>query len=156
MSQSSSVAPETDAGSLFFDLLGSVGRLAEGADKAPVPVSLEDSLLLADVETRLTDEMRRLIDAFYEFGRRPQTIRKDIPASADFTKLITGLLPLFAFQLANSLRQGLDKPILADDGLLYLQKLGMSASELFHEFELDGRKYLGVAIDRGDDGFHNP
>lgn len=118
--------------------------LAEGA----VGGVLSDvqNALLASIEARLADEVLRLIDPIHQFGVRAQLIGKEIPDGAQFCKLITSLLALTAFQHAYALRQMADTPIFVDDGAGYLRKLGLELKDLFREVELDGRKFMAVAL----------
>jgi hypothetical protein len=122
------------------------GHATEAA--APETVNVEDkqALVLADIETRLTEEVRRLILALTEFGHRTQAIGEEIPVDAEFVQLVTCLLSLMGFQFAVALGQGLDKPILFDDGCEYLRKHLLTVNDLFGKIDLDGRSYLAVAL----------
>lgn len=117
---------------------------SEGA--AIDPGSVEHSLLLADVEARLTKEVRGLVLALSQFGHRAQAVSEEIPADAQFCKLVTSFLGLLGFQLAYSLGKDLDKPIFLDDGRQYLADLNLSLDEFVREVNLDGRRFLAVAF----------
>lgn len=121
-----------------------------GADKpegvAVDPDSVEHSLVLADVEARMTKEVRGLVLALSQFGHRAQAVSEEIPADAQFCKLVTSFLGLLGFQLAYSLGKDLDKPIFFDDGRQYLADLKLSLDEFVREVNLDGRRFLAVAF----------
>ena len=106
----------------------------------------KDALLLADIEARLTDEVRRLVAALHQFGCRSELIGKEIPDSAKFCKSVTALFTLLSFQLAYSFGKDLDTPIFFDDGAEYLRKLNLSLSDFVRELTLDGRRFLAVAL----------
>lgn len=106
----------------------------------------QDRLVLADIEARLTDEVLRLVGALREFGCGAQLISESTPVGADFTKLVTQTVSLMGFQLANALLKSVELPVLRDDGVLYLKNLGINLHELFREIELDGRRFMAVAL----------
>lgn len=116
------------------------------ATSAVKALDAQDALLLADIEARLTDEMRRLVAALHQFGCRSELIGKEIPDSAKFCKSVTLLLTLLSFQLAYSFGKDLDTPIFFDDGAEYLRKLNLSLSDFVRELDLDGRRFLAVAL----------
>ncbi|MGQ0711000.1 MAG: hypothetical protein ACT4NV_14785, partial [Rhodoferax sp.] len=37
-------------------------------------------------------------------------------------------------------------PLLLDDGAQYLHKLGLRVNELFRELDMDGRRFLAIAL----------
>jgi hypothetical protein len=113
---------------------------------APPALHAQDALLLADIETRLTREVRGLVAALHKFGSRAQLMGKEIPESAKFCKSVTLLLTLLSFQLAYSFGKDLDTPIFFDDGAEYLRKLNLSLSDFVRELTLDGRRFLAVAL----------
>lgn len=106
----------------------------------------QDALLLADIEARLTDEVRGLIASLHQFGCRAELIGKEIPDGAKFCKSVTLLLTLLSFQLAYSFGKDLDTPIFFDDGAEYLRKLNLSLSDFVRELTLDGRRFLAIAL----------
>lgn len=106
----------------------------------------QDALLLADIEARLTNEVRGLIDALREFGSRAQLVCKEIPDNAHFTKLVSSSFILMSLQLAYALHKGLDKPIFFDDGVEYLRELKLCLSDFVREIDLDGRRFLAIAL----------
>lgn len=110
-----------------------------------IPLQAQDALL-ASIEARLTHEVRGLVAALDQFGRRAQTIGKDIPEGAKFCQLVTGSLALLGFQFAYAFGKGLDTPIFFDDGAKYLADLGLSLDEFVREVTLDGRRFLAVAL----------
>lgn len=134
--------PAGFGGRACFDRLLPVadGANADGADEP------QDGLLLADIEARLTDEVRRLISSLDQFARRAQLIGVEIPDSAHFCKSVTSLLALLGFQLAYSFGKGLDVPVFFDDGAEYLRKLNLSLGDFVRELTLDGRRFLAVAL----------
>ena len=106
----------------------------------------QDALLLADIEARLTNEVRGLIAALREFGSRAQLVCKEIPDNAHFTKLVSSSFILMSLQLAYALHKGLDKPIFFDDGVEYLRELKLCLSDFVREIDLDGRRFLAIAL----------
>ena len=106
----------------------------------------QDALLLTDIEARLTNEVRGLIDALREFGSRAQLVCKEIPDNAHFTKLVSSSFILMSLQLAYALHKGLDKPIFFDDGVEYLRELKLCLSDFVREIDLDGRRFLAIAL----------
>lgn len=102
--------------------------------------------LLATVEARLTEEMERLASELIAFSGRVLDISEEIPEGANFSQSVSLLLSLFSLQLANSLFQNSDTPLLVDDGAQYLAKLGLSLEDFFREISLDGRRFLAVAL----------
>lgn len=108
--------------------------------------SSQQAELLSDIEARLTSEMRGLVGALTEFSNRTKLIGEEIPASAQFCKAVTGFLVLFGLQVSNALGKGMDEPVFADDGALYLKKLGLQLNDLLREVNLDGRRFLAIAL----------
>ena len=102
--------------------------------------------LLADIETRLTQEMLRLVGPLREFARRSQLIREEIPDSAQFCKLISAALPIVSLQVANAFLESAKKNTFAGDGVLYLNDIGLRLNDFVREVDLDGRKFLAVAL----------
>lgn len=115
---------------------------------AALGISAQDAqnALLANIEARLAKEVLRLISPLGEFASRAQLIGKEIPESAQFCKLITGFLALSSLHIAYAIRQMADTPIFLDDGREYLAKLGLELHELVREVDLDGRRFLAVAL----------
>jgi len=106
----------------------------------------QDALLLSDIEARLTNDVKGIILSLTEFAGSSQSICKEIPANAHFCKLIASTLQLFSLQIAVALGQGLNKPIFSDDGRQYLADLGLSLNDLIREIDLDGRKFMAIAL----------
>lgn len=105
-----------------------------------------ENALLAGIEARLTQEVRGVVSALDQFGRRAQLIGEEVPAGAKFCKAVTSLLALLSFQVAYSFSKGLDAPIFLDDGAEYLRKLHLSLDDLVREVDLDGRRFMAVAL----------
>lgn len=125
-----------------LDLHFSVAGIAETVDAS----GAQDALLLADIEARLANEVWRLVDALREFGSRAQLVCKEIPDNAHFTKLVSSSFILMSLQLAYALHKGLDKPIFFDDGVEYLRELKLCLSDFVREIDLDGRRFLAIAL----------
>lgn len=106
---------------------------------------MEDAFL-AGIETRLADEVFRLVSALREFSGRTQLICQELPERAHLSKSVTGFLSLIGLQLADALAKGLDRAVLFDDSAQYLGELGLSLEDLFREIDLDGRRLLAVAL----------
>ncbi|MCK9987422.1 MAG: hypothetical protein AzoDbin1_03894 [Azoarcus sp.] len=123
--------------------LGAV--LADGALPVPVAVTREDDLL-AGLEARLADGMRDLASALLKFSGITQAVHKELPLGSEFGKHITLLLGSVSLQLAYALLKDGDLPLLLDDGAQHLHKLGLSVDELFRELDVDGRRFLTVAL----------
>ena len=128
----------------FFPL-GAGSVLADGAAPVPFTVTSEHDLL-ASIETQLTKEVTDLTSSLVSFSSRVELIRNEMPASAHFSQAVAQLLSLFSLQVANALLKDSDTPLLVDDGAVYLEKLGLSLDELFREVDLDGRRFLAVAL----------
>ncbi|WP_423933213.1 hypothetical protein [Comamonas sp. 23] len=146
---SSSPVSSENAGAAFrlpgwqgLDLQAGIAASAFGV----VPAELQDAAVLSDIEARLAEEVRQLIAALSQFSGRAQLIGKEIPDGADFCKLVTRFLGLLGFQLAHALGKGLNKPIFFDDGAEYLRELHLGLSDFVREINLDGRRFLAVAL----------
>lgn len=123
--------------------LVAAGRAGEAVR---TPDSLENRLLLTDIEARLTEEMHGLVLALAQFGGRAKLISESVPADADFAKLVTQLFALLGFQLSNALSQSMERRVFFDDGRHYLAELGLSLNDFIREVSLDGRRFLAVAL----------
>ena len=137
----SATGPVRGDGTAQFDL---GAGLAQAADRHVL--SDAENALLASIETRLTQEVRRLIGALTEFGLGSKLICEEIPQRAQFCKSVSLSLTLLGFQLAIAFGKGLDKPIFRDDGSQYLADLQLSLDEFVREFVLDGRRFLAIAL----------
>lgn len=102
--------------------------------------------LLTSIEARLAKEMIGLVASITQFVGRSELICEEIPDSAQFCKLISGSIRLTCLQFAVALGKGLDKPIFFDDGRQYLADLNLSLNELFREVDLDGRRFMAIAL----------
>lgn len=138
------VADAAGGGNGFGELNLNLGVAA--ATSAVDALDAQDALLLADIEARLTEEVRGLIASLHQFGCRAELIGKEIPDNAKFCKSVTLLFTLLSFQLAYSFGKGLDTPIFFDDGAEYLRKLNLSLSDFVRELTLDGRRFMAVAL----------
>jgi hypothetical protein len=140
---------EVGASALSLDL--STGpRLDTDVDLAKralgnVGADVQDALL-ASIETRLADEVLGLVRALREFAGRAQCIGVEMPERAHFSKTVASFLSLIGFQFADALAKSLDRSILFDDGAQYLGELGLSLEDFFREVDLNGRRFLAVAL----------
>lgn len=119
--------------------------LADGASPVTIPIPDENNLL-SGLEARLAKEVERLISALNQFGGSAQAIHEKLPTTAQFGKLVTLLLGSFSFQMAQALGKDSHLPLLSDDGALRLHQLGLSRDEFFRELEIDGRRFLAIAL----------
>lgn len=129
---------------------GSCSNLADGALPVALAVSDENNFLPA-VEARLAEEVLTLTTALERFGIISKTINEELPDSAQSGKLVTGLLSLLCFQFSHSLLKGMDHQLLLGEGANYASKLGLSLEDVFREIDLEGRKFLAIALI--DEGF---
>lgn len=118
--------------------------------KIPEPIPQTDTSdennPLARIETRLTEEVVNLADTLRRFSQNIRHISHELPDTSQFGKLITRLLSDSSLQVANALLKNGDKPLLLDDGVEYLRGLGIGLDDFIREIELDGRKFLAVAL----------
>lgn len=119
--------------------------LANGAPPVAVPVAVQDELL-ASLEARLADEMLNLVAALQKFSAGAQAVSKELPLSAQFGKNVTLFFSLSSLHLANALFQRPNLPLLADDGAEQLNNMCLSLHEFVREVDLDGRRFLAVAL----------
>lgn len=123
--------------------LGAV--LAGGTPPVAIPVAAQDDLLAA-IEARLTNEVLDLANALLKFSAGARSVREELPASAQFGKHITLFFSLCSLHIAQALFQRTDAPLLLDDGAQQLREMGLSLDELVRELDLDGRRFLAVAL----------
>lgn len=138
-----------DPGTCTHQACSSRGGLrTDFADRTtPVPLTISnENSLLARIEARLTEEVKRLADALGRFSRNTQCISHELPDTSHFGKSVTLLLSLGSLQIANALLKNGDKPLLLDDGVEYLRELGLGLNDFIREVELDGRKFLAIAL----------
>ena len=119
--------------------------LADGAPPVAVPVAAQHDLI-ARLEARLANEVGHLVDALQQFSSATQAIRKELPANAQYGQLVTLFLGTASLQLAYALLKDGNLPLLLGDGAEHLQKLGLRFDELFRELDVDGRRFLAVAL----------
>lgn len=116
-----------------------------GASPVSLTISSQDDLL-PRIEARLAEEMSDLASALRKFGLGAQRINEELPVSSEFGKLITSFFSASSFQLADTLLQGKDRPLLLDDGAMQLHELGLSLNDFIREITLEGRQFLAVAL----------
>lgn len=118
---------------------------ASGALPVPIAIATEHDLL-AQLEARLASEVSNLCAALSQFSRVTQGISKELPFSAQFGKNVTLFLSLGSLHVAAALLQRPDLPLLADDGAQQLEEVGLSLNDFIREVDLDGRRFLAVAL----------
>jgi hypothetical protein len=118
---------------------------ANGALPIAVTVSTEHDLL-STLEARLAGEVRNLCAALLQFSRITQGIGEELPLSSNFGKNVTLFLSLGSLHVAQALLQRPDAPLLVDDGAQQLGEMGLSLDEFVRELNLDGRRFLAVAL----------
>jgi hypothetical protein len=128
----------------FHSLDGNLAQVAQSG----VTADSQDALL-ASIETRLTQEMLRLIGPLREFARRSQLIREEIPDSAQFCKLVSAALPMIALHFCNAFLESAQKNTFAGDGVLYLNDIGLRLHDFVREVDIDGRKFMAIAHVQG-------
>jgi|GEM_PF-6776412 len=138
-------SPRPDTNGYEFGVNKRYGEFAAQRANGVVLADAQNRLL-ASIETRLTDEMGRLALALREFAHSSQVISKEIPESANFCKLVTGFFSLFALQFADALQRSGERLTFEDDGALYLRELGLQLNDFIREVDLEGRKFLAVAL----------
>lgn len=106
----------------------------------------QDALVLANIEARLTQEVLGLMGAVREFAGRTQAIREEIPNGADLCQFVAFFLACSSLNLANGVGLSLVKGIFRNGGREYLDELGLQVNELFREVDLDGQRFLAVAL----------
>ena len=127
------------------DLMGVKDVIADGALPVAVSVATEHGLLTR-LETRLADEVLDLARALHKFSAGAQAISKELPFSAQFGKNVTLFLSLCSLHVAAALLQRPDLPLLADDGAQQLKEVGLSLNDFIREVDLDGRRFLAIAL----------
>lgn len=128
---------------------GDIGTTT-GADKPVGAIAHVDGIqgdtLIPNIEARVTGEVLRLMGAVKEFGLGLQLIRKEIPPNAYFSQSITLFLALSSLNLSNALGLSVMRGIFRDGGREYITQLEMDVKHLFREINLDGRRFLAVAL----------
>ncbi len=119
--------------------------IAAGALPKSVSIAIENDLL-ASLETRLTNEVTDLVSALDQFSRATKAISKELPLSSELGKNVTLFLSLASSHVAYALFKGRDMPLLIDDGALQLREMGLSFQEFVRELDLDGQRFLAVAL----------
>ena len=109
------------------------------------PLHLKNSLP-PGVEARLADEVGGLIAALTEFGSRTKLISEGFPDGSDPRQAIPLFLSLCSFQIAVALGEAMNCGVFVDDSREYLRKLDLSCGDLFRQLDLDGRRFLAVAL----------
>lgn len=119
--------------------------LTDGAAPVAGAITNEDDLL-ASIEARLAEEVRGLANTLAEFSRRTQRIGEELPVTAHFGKSITRLLSLSSLHVSYALLKDGDQPLLIDDGAEHLKQLGLGLSDFIREVDLDGQRFLAIAL----------
>lgn len=118
---------------------------ANGAPPVAIAITAQHDQV-SRLEAWLADEVGQLVGALQQFSGATQAIRKELPSDAHYGQLITLFLGTASLQLAYALLKDGNLPLLLDDGAQHLQKLGLDLDQLFREFEVDGRRFLAVAL----------
>ncbi len=126
--------------------LGLAAR-ADQSEGSPVDGDgVECQPLTPELEARMTSEVRGLIDALGQFARSTKLIHEEIPIDAHFGKSIAFLLACCGFHFANTLALSLVRGIFRNGGREYISQLELDIKDLFREIDLDGRRFLAVAL----------
>lgn len=120
-------------------------ELADRALPVASTVAAEHDLLAA-LEARLAHEVTDLVSAISQFSRGLQSISKELPVGSDFGQNVTLFFSLVSSHVTNALIQGCDKRLLIDDGAQQLRDMGLSLGDFVRELDLDGRRFLAVAL----------
>lgn len=112
----------------------------------PITPQTDNETEKPDPETRLAREVKSLAEALEHFSRNTQRISDELPDTSCFGKSVTQFLSSGSLQVANALLRNGDKPLLADDGVEYLRELSLDLDDFIREIELDGRKFLAIAL----------
>lgn len=121
-----------------------VSRVDSAEKGASAVRGLQDALG-ASVEADLANEVRGLILTLQQFGARAQLIGQRAEGS-QFCQPVALFLALSSLQIAVALGQAMNEGVFLDDGGEYLRKLSLSAQDLFRQVDLDGRRFLAVAL----------
>ncbi len=123
------------------------GEAASAADhpESAFPANpLKDRAHAANVETALTDEMRRLAAFITESAIRLQSVGEH--ASDDLGKLVLGAQRLFYLEFSNAILKSMNRCRSLSEYADNLNKLELSLGEAFREVVMDGRKFACVAL----------
>ena len=105
---------------------------------------VEDRSGAPDIETRLTDEMRRLGVFFAESAVRLRAISED--ARDDLDKLIAASQRLLLLELSNAILQSMRECSSLAEYVDHLGELELGVRDAFREVVLDGRKFVCIAL----------
>lgn len=126
---------------------GEVGAALRAAPHPGAPhLALDEHALVAGVEARLAEEVRRLVRALQEFACRAQAIGKDLPLPAEACKLVPDALALMSFQLAYAIERGVEGGVLLEQFPEQLADLELRLRDAFRNVDLDGRRFLAIAL----------
>lgn len=137
-----------NAQSVFRDWMP--GRVPVAATAAPGAASVLDGRdeydLSPAVQARLTEEVLRLVAALTQFARGAQAVAESPAAVGQLDKPVAQTLALVGFQLSNSFARDPKGFGLLACSLDDVQKMELNMRQLFHELQLDGRRFLAVAL----------
>ena len=105
---------------------------------------VEDRSGAPDIETRLTDEMRRFGAFFAESAVRLRAIGED--ARDDLDKLIAASQRLFLLELSNAILKSMRECSSLAEYVDHLGELELGVRDAFREVVLEGRKFVCVAL----------
>lgn len=123
-----------------------VADLVNWALHTPITPQTDNETEKPDPETRLAGEVKSLAEALEHFSRNTQCISNELPDTARFGKSVTQFLSSGSLQVANALLRNGDRPLLSDDGAEYLRELSLDLGDFIREVELDGRRFLAIAL----------
>lgn len=126
--------------------LGLAARTDQSEGSPVDGAGVECQPLTPELEARMTSEVRGLISALNQFARSTKLIHEEIPIDAHFGKSIAFLLACCGFQFANTLALSLVRGIFSNGGREYISQLELDIKDLFREIDLDGRRFLAVAL----------
>ena len=105
---------------------------------------VEDRSDAPDIETRLTDEMRRFGVFFAESAVRLRAISED--ARDDLDKLIAASQRLLLLELSNAILKSMRECSSFAEYVDHLGELELGVRDAFREVVLDGRKFVCIAL----------
>lgn len=124
---------------------GEAAPMAHQFEAAPVLAQpIQHGANAANIEARLTDEMRRFGVFFAESADRLRAIGED--AADDFDKLIAASQRLFLLQFSDAILKSMHRCRSLTEYVDHLGELELSIRDAFREVVLDGRKFLAVAL----------
>lgn len=119
---------------------------ASAAPPVPVPVA-DEYALLACVEARLTEEMRRLVLAIRQFSSGAQSVCEEFDsAGTEVLKDVPIFFGLAALKIADGLEKFADAGVFLEHGVLDIDRLLSEIDKLFKKFEFEGQQFLAIAL----------